>query len=383
MHPLGRQRRGASRKRGGAPMNLPLRERKVGIEALSRHPERIDVRSPAEFALDHVPHAINCPVLGNEERARIGTMHAQLSAFAAKRVGAALVARNIAAMLETTCADKPRDWSPLVYCWRGGKRSEALTHILNEIGWRAAQLEGGYRTFRRHVVAQLDILPARFRFEVICGLTGSGKSRLINALAAEGAQTLDLETLAKHRGSLLGGLPDAPQPSQKSFETEVYAVLAGLDPQRPVYVEAESRRIGVVQLPDALLAAMRDGGCIRIDMPQRLRVALLKEEYAHFVADPSALSARLANLTELYGRKTIGQWAEATATSDWDALIDDLLARHYDPMYTKSIARNFPSYDRAIPIAPMGIGELALRGAARELDEEVRARRANRAAIAA
>jgi tRNA 2-selenouridine synthase len=364
-------------------VNLPLRERKVGIDALSRHAERIDVRSPAEFALDHIPHAINCPVLGNEERARIGTMHTQISAFAAKRVGAALVARNIASMLETTFADKPRDWSPLVYCWRGGKRSEALTHILNEIGWSAAQLEGGYRTYRRHVVAQLDILPARFRFEVICGLTGTGKSRLISALATEGAQTLDLEALAKHRGSLLGDLPDAAQPSQKSFETGMYAVLAGFDPERPIYVEAESRRIGAVQLPDALLAAMRDGGCVRVDMPHSLRVALLKEEYAHLGADPAALSARLANLTELYGRKTIGQWAEAAATGDWDALIDDLLARHYDPMYAKSIARNFPNYSRAIPVAPAAIGEHAFRAVARKLDAEVRARCASSAPIAA
>src|SRR5512143_2561751 len=176
--------------------------RTVGVDAIARYAERIDVRSPAEFAEDHMPRAASHPVLSDEERARVGTLHAQQSAFVAKRAGAALVARNVAAMLEGPFADKPRDWAPLVYCWRGGKRSGALTHVLNEIGWRAVQLEGGYRAYRRHVVARLA------------------------ALAAEGAQVLDLEGLARHRGSLLGDLPGDPQPSQKWFESQLLAALA-------------------------------------------------------------------------------------------------------------------------------------------------------------
>ena len=351
-------------------------DHKVPVEALRTFPDRIDVRSPSEFAEDHIPGATSHPVLDDAERARIGTMHVQVSAFAAKRAGAALVARNIAAMLEAEFADKPRDWAPLVYCWRGGKRSGALTHMLNEIGWRAAQLDGGYRAYRRHVVASLAALPGRFRFVVICGLTGSGKSRLLGALADVGAQVLDLEGLAQHRGSLLGDLPDAPQPTQKWFESQLLEALERLDPARPVYVESESRKIGTVQVPDALLDAMRAADCVSLDTPQPLRVALLKEEYAHFLADPAALSKRLAHLVGLHGKKTIAQWDAAAAAGDWDTLVGELLVRHYDPTYARSIERNFPRIGEAIHIAPTDIGQAAFRATAHELDARVRARAA-------
>src|SRR4029077_20861170 len=160
----------------------------------------------------------------------------------------------------------------LVYCWRGGQRSRSLTHILNEIGWRAVQLEGGYRTYRRYVVGALETLPSRIRYEVVCGLTGSGKSALIAALASEGAQVLDLEALARHRGSLLGDLPEQPQPTQKAFDSALISALERFDPARPVYVESESKRIGTVQIPDALLTAMRAAECIRVELAQPLRV---------------------------------------------------------------------------------------------------------------
>jgi tRNA 2-selenouridine synthase len=352
------------------------RDRKVGVDALPRYPERIDVRSPAEFALDHLPGAVNHPVLGNEERARIGLMHAQLGGFAAKRAGAALVARNIATMLETALADKPREWAPLVYCWRGGKRSGALAHILNEIGWRAVQLDGGYRSYRRHVVAQLAAIPAALRFEVICGLTGSGKSRLLAALAAEGAQTLDLEGMAKHRGSLLGDLPGDPQPSQKAFESGVLAALQACDPRRPVYVESESRKIGTVQVPDALLDAMRASPCIRVETARAIRVELLKEEYAHFLADHGALTVRLAQLVELHGRKRLDRWAAAAAAGAWDELVGELLAEHYDPMYLRSIGRNFPRAGEALVVSPAAADIGAFRALARELDARVSRRHA-------
>jgi tRNA 2-selenouridine synthase len=356
---------------------------KAGIDALAHYRDRIDVRSPAEFAVDHIPGAVSHPVLDDDERARTGILHAQESEFAAKRVGAALVARNIAAMLETAFADKPREWVPLVYCWRGGKRSGALAHMLNEIGWRAAQLDGGYRTYRRHVVARLPQLPASLRFEVICGLTGSGKSRLLAALAAEGAQTLDLEALAAHRGSLLGDLPGHPQPSQKAFESGLLAAMEVLDPSRPVYVESESKRIGTVQVPDTLLDAMRTSPCTRLDTPHALRVALLKEEYAHFLADHGALTTRLAQLLELQGRKTLERWAAAAAAGDWDTLVGELLTAHYDPTYTRSIAKNFPNVGDALVVTPRSADEPAFRALARELDERVQRRRAARAALAA
>ena len=314
--------------------------RTVGVDAISSHPDRLDVRSPSEFADDHVPGAISCPVLDDDERALVGTLHAEQGAFEAKKAGAALVSRHIAAILETVARDKPRDWAPLVYCWRGGKRSGSLAHVLNEIGFPAVQLEGGYRTWRRHVVARLATLPAAFRYRVVCGVTGSGKSRLLAALDAEGAQVLDLEGLAQHRGSLLGDVPGAPQPSQKAFETAIHETYARLDPRRVVWIESESRKIGALQVPDALLERMRAAPCVRVELPPASRIALLKEEYAHFLADPGALAARLAHLTELRGQATIARWSELAHAGDFDALVAELLESHYDPTYMGAMTGN-------------------------------------------
>jgi tRNA 2-selenouridine synthase len=344
--------------------------RRASVAALADYPERIDVRSPAEFARDHVPGAESRPVLDDAERARIGTLYAD-SPFTARRLGAALVARNIASMLETAFVDRPREWRPLVYCWRGGQRSRALTQVLNEIGWRAVQLEGGYRAYRRHVVAELATRPDRFEFVVVCGLTGSGKSRLLEALRNAGAQTLDLEGIARHRGSLLGDLPDDPQPSQKWFESQLREALARLDPARPVYVESESRRIGAVQMPDALLARMRAGRALTLVTRPAQRAALLKHEYAHYLAAPQLLVDRLQRLVELHGKATVARWSAMAADGDWDALIGELLSAHYDPIYTRSLERNFPAARQALRVAADAISREGFAALAREVRARV------------
>jgi tRNA 2-selenouridine synthase len=341
--------------------------RVVGLDALASHADRLDVRSPAEFADDHLPGAVSCPVLDDAERARIGTLHAEAGAFEAKKVGAALVSRRIADILDRVAADKPRGWSPLVYCWRGGKRSGSLTHVLNEIGFPAVQLDGGYRTWRRHVVAQLASVPSTLRYRVVCGLTGSGKSRLLAALAEEGAQVLDLEALARHRGSLLGDLPGAPQPSQKAFETALLGRLATFDARSPVWVESESRKIGTLQVPDALLAAMRASPCVQVALPAAGRVALLREEYAHFVSDPDALSARLAHLVPLHGHDAIARWSAMAHAGDIDALVAELLERHYDPTYSRAMTRNYAGFAAAPRATPAGIDAPSWRALARSL----------------
>lgn len=333
---------------------IPSKTNRITIAELAAYPERLDVRSPAEFAEDHLPGALSAPVLSNEERAQVGTLYAQAGSFVAKRIGAAIVSRNIATLLETLFADRPRDWAPLVYCWRGGKRSGSLTHVLNEIGWRAVQLDGGYRAYRRHVRERLQEVPAAFRFRVVCGLTGSGKSRLLAALRVEGAQVLDLEQLAAHRGSLLGDLPDAPQPGQKAFETALLAELEKLDPGRLVYVESESRRIGRLQVPESLLAQMREASCLRIELAERERIALLREEYAHFLDDLTGLGDCLAPLAALHGRNTIDRWLALATAHDWDAFVGELLVQHYDPVYARSIENNFPRHADARIARPAG-----------------------------
>jgi len=313
----------------------------VTLAQLGEFDEVIDVRSPSEFALDHVPEAVNCPVLDDAERASVGTLYKQSSPFDAKKIGAALVSKNIARHIEDRFRDRAREWRPLVYCWRGGKRSGAMAHVLREIGWPAATLEGGYRAYRREVVRQLSELPARLRFEVICGATGSGKSRLLEALAARGAQVLDLEGIARHRGSVLGELPDDPQPSQKMFDSRVWDRLRRLDPARPVFVEAESKKIGQLQLPEVLLERMRASACVRLEVPVEARVRFLIEEYGHFLGEPARLKTKLACLRNLYGGEVVGRWTAQVDAGEWRALVTDLLVHHYDPAYRRSTLRNY------------------------------------------
>lgn len=313
------------------------------VAQLSEFDEIIDVRSEAEYAEDHIPGAINCPVLDNMQRAQVGTLHKQTSAFEAKKVGAALVSVNIARHLRERFHDRPRHWRPLVYCWRGGNRSGALAHVLHQIGWRAAQIDGGYKSYRRAVVADLVTLPQKFRWCVICGLTGTGKSRLLRALIARGAQVLDLEALAAHRGSVLGDLPDAPQPSQKMFESLVRDGLRKFSAHRPVFVEAESKKIGNLRVPETLIAAMWQSKSLRLEAPVPVRTALLKEEYAHFLSSPTMLIEKLECLTALYGHSTIAHWKKLTLEQKWEELIEELLIRHYDPAYTRSTLKHYPA----------------------------------------
>ena len=244
----------------------------ANVTQLSDYDDIIDVRSPAEFAEDHVPGAINAAVLNNSERARIGTLYKQTSPFEAQRLGAALIARNIALHLETQFNQRPREWRPLVYCWRGGQRSAAMAHVLAQVGWRVGQLQGGYKIFRRHVIDELNALPVRYQFRVICGATGSGKSRLLQVLQAQGAQVLDMEKLAQHRGSLLGNLPGQNQPAQKMFETRLWDALRRYDARFPVFVEAESRQIGLLAIPTNLLEQIRQAECIAIETVTPARV---------------------------------------------------------------------------------------------------------------
>lgn len=341
------------------------------LEQLLHDPLRydaiIDVRSPSEFAEDHLPGAINCPVLDDAQRVRIGTLYKQASAFDAKKVGAVLVARNIALQIETHFLGHPKDWRPLVYCWRGGNRSGAMAHILARIGWPALQLDGGYKEFRRHVNASLPELAPRLRYRVICGTTGSGKSRLLQTLAARGAQVLDLEQLAAHRGSVLGGLPSAPQPSQKMFETRLWQMLRNFDPARIVFVESESKKVGNVRIPEELMQQIRAASCIALTLSQDHRIDLLMQEYDHFVGCPEGLNTQLDCLASLYGKERIAEWQTMARNGDLRTLVNALLVQHYDPAYLKSIGRNFTQYRAAQHVALADISADAFDALAQKL----------------
>jgi tRNA 2-selenouridine synthase len=354
-----------ARERPAPRARLPLT-----AAELAAWDEIIDARSPSEFAEDHLPGAVNCPVLDDAERDLVGTAYKQRGAFEAKRLGAPLVAANIARIISERYAGRPRSWRPLVYCWRGGTRSGSLTHVLRQVGWDAVQLDGGYKAFRRQVAADLEALPSRFRFRVVCGATGSGKSRLLEALATLPAQVLDLELLAAHRGSVLGEIPGAPQPSQKAFETAIWSALGGFDPARPVFVESESKKVGNLRVPEALIARMREGDCLRLEAPPEVRAELLLEDYAHLVADPPLLREKLACLAPLHGRERIERWNGLADAGDWHGLVADLLEAHYDPAYRRSMFRNYAGAASAnvVPVREASRG--AFLGLARAIARE-------------
>ena len=341
----------------------------VTVAQLTEFDEVIDVRSESEFAEDHVPDALNCPVLNNAERARVGTIYKRVSAFEAKKIGAALVSANISRHIEAHFLDRPRSWRPLLYCWRGGERSGAFAHVLAQVGWQVGRLDGGYRAYRRAVVADLSTLPRKFSWRVICGLTGTGKSRLLRTLHDAGSQVLDLEALAAHRGSVLGDLPDAAQPSQKLFESRIWEALRGFDTTRAVYVEAESRKVGNLRVPEAVIESMWASSCVVIEAPVPVRVALLKEEYAHFLEQPENLIARLECLAPLHGNAVIERWRNLALERQWDALIADLLVKHYDPAYSRAITRHYPMLPRALKLDARSADERDFRLLARSCIE--------------
>jgi tRNA 2-selenouridine synthase len=331
----------------------------------------IDARTPSEYALDHIPGAVSAPVLDDAQRAEVGTLYKQVSPFEAKKLGAALLAKNVSRHVETLFAGKGKDWRPLVYCWRGGKRSGAMAHILREIGWNAQTLEGGYRAYRRWVVDQMTSAPLEFNFVVVHGPTGSGKSRLLSAFAHAGAQVLDLEALAAHRGSLFGAMPGG-QPSQKAFESRLHDALSRLDTDRPVLVEAESSKIGARVIPPSLWAAMTAAPVARLGSPVAVRAARTLRDYAAIAADPAALDVALTRLPRHISKETVSAWRALAAAGEIEALATELIVHHYDPAYRRQGLARRRTELVAVEIA--SLADAALEQAADQLVGRLAAR---------
>jgi tRNA 2-selenouridine synthase len=321
------------------------------LENLDSFSAIIDARSESEYALDRLPSAVNWPTLTDAERHAIGTEYAQVNAFEAKKRGAALAAKNIAAHIEREVIPLPKNWKPLIYCWRGGKRSGSLSLVLSEIGFEVSMIDGGYKAFRAAIVKDIPRLAQQLRYRVICGPTGSGKTRLLQALLAEGAQVLDLEALAEHRSSVLGLIPGQQQPSQKQFDMRVWDALRKLDPARTVWAESESKKVGNVSIPDELMQVLRDSPCARIDMPTEERVSLLMEDYAFYVRDPEFFCQRLDVLRDLRGHAVVEQWQLQVRSGQVAQVVRELLELHYDPGYLSSTRRNFKQFDASYLIA--------------------------------
>jgi tRNA 2-selenouridine synthase len=313
---------------------MPLKLTQLSNLASLSFDQIIDVRSPAEFALDHVPNAINLPAMSDEERARVGTIYVQEDPFKARKIGAAIVARNVAMHLEGPLTEKEGSYKPLVYCWRGGQRSGSVAIILKQIGWRADTIEGGYQAYRRLVSKALYEGAMPCPVVVIDGGTGTAKTRLLDHLARQGAQTLDLEAMAEHRGSLFGPMGNA-QPSQKAFESRLAMGLAKLQPNHPVYVEAESSKIGRLIIPPVLWQAMIAAPNLRLKAPLEARVDHLISAYPDMRADDAKLQTVLDMLIRYHGHEKVAQWKALAAAQEYAALTRALIETHYDPRYAR------------------------------------------------
>ncbi|GHG17226.1 tRNA 2-selenouridine(34) synthase MnmH [Paracoccus aerius] len=314
--------------------------------ALAGFDDIIDVRSPAEYAEDHLPGAINLPVLNDAERARVGTIYKQVSPFDARKIGGALVAANAARHIAGPLADRDGSWRGLVYCWRGGQRSGSFATILAQIGWRVDRVDGGYKAWRGLVVDRVQNRPVPAPVIVLDGNTGSAKTAILARLARRGWQVIDLEGLANHRGSLFGGRAGG-QPSQKLFESRLALALEALDPARPVLVEAESSRIGALTVPKTMWQAICAAPRLRLEVPVGARAAYTAAGYADMVDDPARVRAIVDALSPLHPGDRIGGWRAAVAAGDWRGLAEGLLRDHYDLRYLKHRLR-YAERERAV-----------------------------------
>lgn len=336
----------------------------VAPESLDRFDEVIDVRTPAEYAADRLPRAENLPVLEDDERARIGEIYVQRSKFLARRLGAALIARNVARHLETALAAKPAKWRPLLYCWRGGQRSRAMATILSEVGWRVGVLEGGYKTWRRQVVAALHGAGERLPLILLDGRTGAAKTEILRRHAARGGAVLDLEALAGHRGSVFGGFGSAPQPRQTLFESRLFEALARLGPRGPIFVEAEAAKIGRIALPRRLWESMRSAPHVVVVADEEARASYLMTAYADILTDPETVAAAIERLRPFHAKAEIGRWRDLAAARAFEALARELTEKHYDPLYDRAAARRAsPPLDviRLSDLSPAAIDRAAAK----------------------
>ncbi len=333
-------------------MSLTLLPATEAVLRLHEFDTVIDARSESEFAEDHLPGAVNWPTLNDEQRIFIGTTYKQVNAFEAKKRGAALAASNISQHIERDVIDKPKDWKPLAYCWRGGKRSGSLSLVLDQIGFKVTLVEGGYKAFRAALVEDIPKRVQALKWRVICGTTGSGKTRLLTALAQAGAQVLDLEALANHRSSVLGAIPGVPQPTQKRFDTLVWEQLCQFDATRPVFVESESKKVGNVAVPTALIEAMRQSPCLNLVLPDHQRVKLLMEDYDFFVQNGELFCERLDALVASRGGAVVAGWQAQVRAGEVAPVVQELLTLHYDPVYLQSMRRNFSQFDESKALTP-------------------------------
>ncbi|MEM9283650.1 MAG: tRNA 2-selenouridine(34) synthase MnmH [Verrucomicrobiota bacterium] len=330
--------------------------------ALEDFDEIIDVRSPSEFAEDHLSGAVNLPVLDDEQRSEVGTVYKQESAFEARKIGAAMTSAQISRHLASHFASKSNDYHPLIYCWRGGQRSGSLATILSEVGFRVDVLEGGYKAYRREVVSAIERMARDLRLVVLNGYTGAGKTKVLELLSLQGAQVIDLEGMAQHKGSVFGGDLEHPQPSQKRFESLIYDSLLAVDLGRPILIEAESAKIGRLNLPNPLWQKMKASPVIEIETPRPIRARYLTEDYQEWLGDIGRIEKTLDRLQPFHSKERLLTWKRMARNREWESLVEELLLHHYDQKYTVGGEGNYEVPSVSVALSGHTENELATVG---------------------
>ncbi len=303
------------------------------LELRQRGALLVDVRSPSEFAEASIPGALNVPILDDAERAEIGTLYKQVGRRDARRRGIEIVAPKIPTMLAQIEAARQPDSPPaVVFCWRGGMRSQALTSFLNLGGIPARQLTGGHKAFRRLVIDYFEQTDFG-KILVVRGLTGVGKTLLLHRLAAETYPVIDLEGLANHRGSAFGGLGLGDQPGQKMFEARLWARLQEYRDSDYLLTEGESRHIGRLVLPPRFYRALQEQTSLWVDAPLAYRVGVILDDYPARDDLTAAFEPPLRALKERLGSVVIEDLLRLLHGKRWDELTRRLMVDYYDPLY--------------------------------------------------
>lgn len=296
-------------------------------------PFLVDVRSPGEYREDHLPGAVNLPVLDDDQRDRVGTIYHQESTFKARREGAKLICANAPDIIDTIDKHASQERPVVLYCWRGGQRSQSLSLILDRIGYNVHRLEGGYKSYRKRVHDYLREGRWDSPIVTLFGYTGSGKTRVLEQLNDQGESILDLEAAANHRGSAFGGVGLGDQPTQKSFERDLYEQLRHAP--APIYSEGESRKIGGRIIPDELFDRVVESPRVWLEVPREVRVENISRDYP-WREHREELTEKLTNLTERLGSDRVDSLRSQLRDGNVESVVDTLLTEYYDPAYEKS-----------------------------------------------
>lgn len=292
----------------------------------------LDVRSEAEFQYAHIPHAVNLPLFNNEERKIVGTLYKQQSKNEAVLAGLEIAGKKMADLVR---AVQPlvKDNKIYLHCWRGGMRSSSMAWLLNLFGYQVYVLKGGYKAYRQTV---LDTLAFNFRFVVLGGRTGSGKTLILQELMQAGEQVADLEALACHKGSAFGALGHVAQPTTEHFENLLWLQLQKFDTQKIVWLEDESRTIGKIYLDQKFWNNLRSAPLFVVELPVEIRIKKLSEEYGKF--DKEELKKSFGKIISRLGNE---QWKNAvTALENNDMKQAAKIALYYyDKAYDKGLGR--------------------------------------------